>query len=182
MNGHGRGYGNGYGKGGRVEGRELGRKHLRFAQFCEQLAIWLSVLGGRWLCSWALVALHYAALHYIDAYLVGVCGIESHAHTDQDQAIAADHELVAAGVGARYRELRALSEASRYRMQGYTRSEFADYRRQYFQPVKSALVGLITRAHLASQDEAHHQPELMAAHQAMEEHRDGRSGLPWRYW
>lgn len=147
-------------RGNREDTRETGRRHLKYAQFCEQFAVWLAAIGGRYLTAWALVLLHYSALHYIDAYLVGVCGIVSLRHMDQDRAIAADRDLQP--VGAKYIYLRETSEAARYRMRGFRRTEFQDMRRLFFEPVKSQAMRLIVRSHVASRAETVIQPELLA--------------------
>ncbi len=126
---------------------ETGRRHLNYARFCERTAIWLAMTHGRYLTAWAIV-LHYAALHYIDAYLVGVRGIASYSHIDQDVAIAGDEELCV--IGARYIHLRDISEAARYRMRGYSSSEFNEMRHLYFGPIKDETIRLTRRAQVAS--------------------------------
>ena len=79
---------------------------------------------GNYRLGWAVVALYYSALHYIDAYLEGVCGVKTSSHEEQDRAIAASPHLAGLGVLADYQALRLASVEARYRMRQFSYSEY----------------------------------------------------------
>lgn len=154
--------------GNRLDMRKLGRRHLKWARMYEVHAAWLAAMGGRWFNAQAVIALHYAALHLLDSWLIGARAIVCKSHAEQDNAIANCKELNNNGIGELYLELRNYSETARYRMRGYNREQY-DYLHEYqFLPIKRALGRLIIEAGLATKEELRYQQTLLYEMQASE--------------
>jgi hypothetical protein len=146
----------------RVDLRKLPRRHLLWAKMYEVHAAWLAAIGGRWFNAQAVIALHYAALHLLDCWLIGARAMVCKSHDEQSAAIAECKELFETNIGDLYLELRNYSETARYRMRGYSRAQYEYLLEYQFLPIKRALVKLIIAAGLATRAELRHQQTLFA--------------------
>ena len=146
--------------------REQGRARLAEARMNEWVATWLAAVGVQPLMGWAVTVRFYAALHYVDSYLIGVRCVRSPSHEMQDANIAADDALRKAQIGECFRELRKASISQRYQLQKFGRSEFKQIKRLYFDPIKREVERLNREAKL----------ELCRDHSE----QDSRGGWGWQ--
>lgn len=161
--------------GNRVDKRKVGRSHFSTAQMYEEQAVWLAAMGGGWFSGQAIISLHYALLHYLDAYLVGVRAIHCTSHDEQDAAIASLTELTSEQVGEFYKIMRGFSEDARYRMRKFTRAEYQEYKRLYFARVKEVLIKLVLEARLVAGRDARVHPTLLTRNALWEEAGEAHS-------
>ncbi len=94
---------------------------------------------------WALTALFYAAVHWVDAVLDGLDGMSVHprSHTQRDRQVVSRPSLAA--IERDYFALKDMSVAARYTAQSFSPENVAHYRRVRFEPVRAAcrlLLGL----------------------------------------
>jgi hypothetical protein len=99
--------------------------HLTKAANNEKFADSLS-LNGRTEVEWALTALFYSALHYVEAYLHKQFKIDSRNHDSRDKAINRDSRL--RRVFVEYQKLKTLGWAARYSRTEFGRQAYIDAR------------------------------------------------------
>jgi hypothetical protein len=95
--------------------------HLTKAVCNETFADSLNLVG-RTEAEWALTALFYAALHYVEAYLSRQFGFHSGTHESREKAINKDARLRRAYV--EYAELKTLGRVARYELTSFGRQEY----------------------------------------------------------
>lgn len=86
---------------------------------------------------WALVALFYAAMHYVEAYLATV-GQHLKSHTTRDNVIGRDSTL--RGIFSEYQDLKYYSYNARYEMCGFTAGDVTNHAMKDFEAIKSHLL------------------------------------------
>ena len=95
------------------------------------------VQGGRHL-DWAVTTLFYAALHYVDAFLLPD---DPKSHHARNRRIRDRVELRA--IWGDYRLRQERSRDARYECARPTRAEVRTYRTRHFEPIQARLAGLL---------------------------------------
>lgn len=86
---------------------------------------------------WALIALFYAAMHYVEAYLAVVFNQHVKSHTTRDSIVARDSNLKR--IHAEYMDLKFFGYNARYEMYAFKATDFTDQALPKFQKIKAHL-------------------------------------------
>jgi len=86
---------------------------------------------------WALVALFYAALHYVEAYLAVIFGMHTRSHTRRDSIVGRDSNL--RRIFHEYQDLKFFGYNARYEMGVFRPKDVTDQAVPKFEKIKSHL-------------------------------------------
>jgi len=86
---------------------------------------------------WIVIAIHYAALHYVDAVLSLSRGKDPHSHEERREAIRFEAKL--APVKNRYRFLEDKSTKARYLGWRFTPQEVKRLQLRYLEPIREVV-------------------------------------------
>ena len=90
---------------------------------------------------WAITALFYAALHYVDAYFVSQTGVRPPNHNLRNRLV--DRTLNRARVSPAYRELYRLSRKVRYETPSVSTDEAMQVNVRLFDPIRTHIRALL---------------------------------------
>lgn len=90
---------------------------------------------------WAITALFYAALHYVDAYFVSQTGVRPPNHNLRNRLV--DRTLNQARVSPAYRELYRLSRKVRYETPSVSTDEAMQVNVRLFDPIRTHIRALL---------------------------------------
>lgn len=90
---------------------------------------------------WALVALFYAALHYIEAYLDATAGIHLRSHDSRDRMIGRESNLKK--IFSEYSDLKYYGYNARYEVDPFTADDVRKYAAKHFSTIKTSLIAYL---------------------------------------
>lgn len=114
--------------------------HLRQAAHNEEL--YNRLLNTKFL-DWAITAVFYSALHYIDAYLATLPLPPKYCHppVHEVRTPLVETESNLKRIVRQYRRLKDQSEAARYRVKRFTEAEVKGLKENEFEVIKSHISG-----------------------------------------
>ena len=113
-------------------------EHIAQAEKNERL---YESLVGTEFNDWAITALFYAALHYVDAYFVSQTGVRPPNHNLRNRLV--DRTLHRARVSPAYRELYRLSRKVRYETPSVSTDEAMQVNARLFDPIRAHIRALL---------------------------------------
>jgi arginine utilization protein RocB len=90
---------------------------------------------------WALIALFYAALHYIEAYLAATSGIHVRSHETRDRMVARESNL--RKIFNEYSDLKYYGYNARYEISPFSAEDVQKHASNHFATIKKLLVPLL---------------------------------------